>query len=151
MPLPLSLNSATAAKSLVRESGGTWRFFFYNLESLIQSVCDICGLQAEKNCCIVTLSSTSSSVWSVTAVHWIQERTGFALNMRVIGDSCQLTATLSGNQRLNRLESCSVSWHMTCCPVNSLTSGSIAQHRLLNESSLQFHFYPVLAHFQQKD
>lgn len=76
----------------------------------------------------------------------MQEWPGSALNMSAIRDSCQPSAT---NQRLNGLKSMSVGWHESRCPMPlALTSVPTAQHRPLNEFSLQFQFCPVLAHFR---
>lgn len=43
---------------------------------------------------------------------WTQQWPGFALNMRAVRDSCQPSATLGGNQRLNGFKS--LSWHKSC-------------------------------------
>lgn len=138
MPLPLSLDSATAAKSLARESGGTWT------------------LRAWLNLCVKLLfagySLTKGKLWQGSTSSkcencskWVQFCIKHQSHQRAV--SPQLAWEEIRDWMGTRAEALvgtrpAVQWHI-------LLQVSTVRHRPLNDSSLQFQL--CLGTFRLKD
>ena len=144
-----SLNSATAAKSPARESGGTWSFFSNLEEPDIMSAILVFSDKKKKKKEAAALFNRRQRCMNCDS-EWMQGWPGFALNMRAIRDSCQPPATFGRKSETEWVQEPRASAGTRPAVRRHLLLQVLLQHRPLNEPSLWFQPCPVLAHFHYK-